>query len=141
LTLVLNWGDGTLGGPVDGGWGVGFVEDLNVLGGVGCLETVELLSLLGGPVSEEVDTMGGARVLGVKIFDFGEGLLEDLGSELEFSLGGVGSTEFGDESHEFVVFGGEDFGFEGSGLVEVETSGGEGSGTGKSGDESLGVHV
>jgi len=121
--------------------GGGFVEDLNVLGGVGWLETVKSLSLFGGPVSEEVDLVGGTGVLGVEGFDLGEGSLEDLGSEVEFSLGGVGSAVFVDESHEFVVFGGEDIGFEGGSLVEVETSRGEGSGTGKSGDESLGVHV
>jgi len=65
--LVLHWGDGVLGGPVDSSWGCGGVEDSlfelwlveGVVAGHGALE------LAGCHVSELIDSNGVSEGLGV----------------------------------------------------------------------------
>jgi len=103
LSLVLDWGDGTLGSPVDGGSVDGFVKGNNVLlflmfvsvSGfhLGLSEVREFV------VSDNVGVVG----VSVESFDFSVSGLELLGSEFEFSNGSVGFSVFGDEFHEFVV--------------------------------------
>ena len=142
--MVLNWGNGTLGSPVDGVSKVGGVEvGVVELGLELSLVSVQSLLLLLGHVSQEVDTASGGGLSGVALLDFGKGLLELSSSESELSGGSVRFAVLSNELDEFVVSGGHDLRLEelGSswGLV-VEGDDGEGSGGSESGDGGLGSH-
>jgi len=96
--LVLDWVDGSLGSPVDGGWEVDLGEDLNVGVWVFLLtsESEELL-VLGISPGGEVVVSDGEGVLwdGVDLLVLGILLGEDGKSEVVLLLGSVGETELG----------------------------------------------
>ena len=106
--MVLDWVDGSLSSPVDGGWDGDGVEDGwhldHVLWDLG---TKELFVLLMGPGGEEV-VSNGESVLGVGVDDGVLGILgvEDGLSEFEFFGGGEVESVFGDVLDEFEVDGG-----------------------------------
>ena len=107
MSLVLDWGDGTLGSPVDGVGEVGLIE----VGNVGLLNlsvTVKFFHLSESLVGEHVvsNNVGvvGVGVEGLDLVVSGDELLL---SEHEFSDGSVGFSVFRDVGHEFVVFSGE----------------------------------
>ena len=108
MSLVLNWGDGVLGSPVDGSGVGGFVKVDGVEFSGNWHVTVEFFHLGESFVGEEV-VSNSVGVVGVSV----EGLdLVVSGNELflsehEFSDGSVGFTVFRDVGHEFVVLSGE----------------------------------
>ena len=144
--MVLDWGDGTLGDPVDGVSEVGLIEEGGVLGGLKLvLVTEEFLVLSGGPVGHVVDTNGGhTSVLGVVVLELGEGLGELSLSESELGLGSVGFTVLSNVLDEFVVLGSESLTSEELsslwGLV-VKGDDGKGGGGTETGDGGLSSHL
>jgi len=93
LSLVLNWGDGTLSSPVDGVGEVGGVEEnLASLVMLWKSVSVELGLLLGGPGGEVVVGEGEAVLFGVDLLDLGINLGVKGHSEVELLLGSVGET-------------------------------------------------
>ena len=146
LTLVLNWGDGTLGDPVDGVGEVGLIKDGDVLSTLELvLVTEESLVLRWGPVRHVVDTDGGhTSVLGVVVLDLGEGLGELSLSELELGSGSVGFTVLSNVLDEFVVLGGESLVSEELGTLwslVVEGDDGKSGGGAETGDGGLSSHL
>jgi len=145
--LVLDWGDGSGGDPVDIVWkvvGWELLSSLHGLVGHGWSVSEHLGHLFLGLVGELVESNGGGSVLGVVLSNLGEGLLELGSSELELSLGSIGFSVFGNVSDELVVLSGHKLRGEelGSswGLV-VKGNDGKGSGGSESSDGSLGSHV
>jgi len=143
--LVLDWGDGTFGDPVDFVSEVFFGEDWSV-GAVlgGSLESVQSLHLSWGLVSEIVDTDGVGSVGGVDFSDLLEVLLELGSSEFELGLGSVHLVVLGNVSDEFVVTFGEDLRLEelssSWGLVGEGIDGEGGAGT-ETSDGGLSFHI
>merc|ERR1719453_1211371 len=90
LSLVLDWGDGTLGSPVDGVGEVGGVEeDLGSLVVSWESVSVKLGLLLSSPGGEEVVSNGEAVLAGVDFLDLLVHLGEEVESEVELLLGAV----------------------------------------------------
>ena len=89
--MILNWGDCTLGSPVDGVWDCGKVEVSNLSVGLWNSLVTEKLSVFSwGVVSELVGGKGeGVVVSTVVVSDLGHVLLILLESELEFLFGAV----------------------------------------------------
>ena len=101
MSLVLNWGDGTLGSPVDGVGEVRSIEFLSVksLIWVGLVSKESLVFFM-GPVRHVVElNLVSIRSISVVFLDELQVLLEDVESELELSLGSVGFTPLGDVLH------------------------------------------
>jgi len=100
--LILNWGNTTLGSPVDWSGGSGIERSVVLLGDSWhLLETVEHLDFVIGSVGEVVDTLpGGLSLDGVPSGVLGNSLGE-LGKSI-FVLGNssVGFVEVGKISHE-----------------------------------------
>jgi hypothetical protein len=96
LSLVLDWGDSTLGSPVNGIGKVGGVESDSLLGmkTLWGLVSEKLVALLLGPGGEEVVSNGEGSVLGVDLVDLRFLLSEDVHSELELLLGSIGESVF-----------------------------------------------
>jgi len=148
LALVLDWGDGTLGSPVDAIGKVGLIEELNVLLGTEFhlwLVTEELLELSWGPVGHVVDTDGGFVTVLLRVGgDLLHGLSELGLSELELGSGSIGFTVLGNVLDEFVVGSGKSLTSEELGTLwslVVEGDDGEGGGGTESGDGGLGSHL
>ena len=102
--MVLDWGDGTLGDPVNlvskvGGIKNGVVEFGLHLG----LVSVHSLLLIVGIIRHEVDTAGLGGLFGVAFIDLGESIFELGSSEIVFSMGSIGFSVRGNEVDEFVV--------------------------------------
>jgi len=95
LALVLDGGDGTLLGPVDGGL-VGLGESHNILLGLLSLESEELLVLGIGPGGELVVSQSERVLLSVGLLDYGVLSGELLHSELELLLGSVRESVLSD---------------------------------------------
>jgi len=90
LSLVLDWGDGTLGSPVDGSLEVGGVEEDLVSGVIGWeLVSVKLGLLVFGPGGEEVVSDGEIVLGGVDLLDLLVHLGIEVHSEDELLLGSV----------------------------------------------------
>jgi len=94
LSLVLNWGDGTLGSPVNGISEVGGVESDWLLGleANWGLVSEEFAGLILGPGGEVVVSNGERGVLGIHFLDLSILLGEDVHSEDELLLGSVGES-------------------------------------------------
>jgi len=143
--LVLNWGNGTLGDPVNlvsevGGVKFGVVE----LGLELSLVSVHSLLLFWGVVRQEVDTAGLGGLGSVAFLDLGKGILELSRSESELGGGSIGLSVLGNEVDELVIGGGHDLRLEELGsswsLVVQGNNGKSGSGS-ESGDSSLSSHI
>jgi len=84
--LVLDWVDGTLGSPVDGGFEVGLIKDGDVLGLLLTSETEESLVFSISPGGEHVVSNGeGVLWVGVDLSVFGIVLSEDLSNLKAYS--------------------------------------------------------
>jgi len=142
--LVLDWGDGTLGDPVDGVSEVGGIKLGVVEGGlVGGLVSVHSLHLFLGIVSHIVDTAGLGGLFGVADINGGESFFELGSSEVVLLSGTIGFSVLGNVLDEFVVGSGHNFVVEelGSlwGLV-VKGNDGKGGGGTETGDGGLSSH-
>lgn len=142
LSLVLDWGNGVSGSPVDGGLEVGFIEFLDVLL-LRDLISVKFFHLSIGSVREVVvsESVGlVSRVPGLNLSVSGD---EVFFSEHELSNGSVGFSVFRDVGHEFVVLIGESIVSEEFdvrwGFVH-EGSSGKGSSGSESSDGGFSVH-
>ena len=103
--MEFDWGYGTLGSPVDPGGVVsrGQIFDSRFWHGWHLHESVELLNLLSGSVSEMVNSKSPGKSFGIVFFMFCNSFLEDVGSEFVLSLGTEGSSILLDEGNEFVI--------------------------------------
>jgi hypothetical protein len=106
--LVLDWGNSTLGNPVNRVSKVAIVEDLDVLLKshtiVDLLVSSKDLSLLSSPSGELVDANDmGHGWIGVDVIDLSQVLLEDLRSELVLSSSSVVLVVLNNVGHELVV--------------------------------------
>jgi hypothetical protein len=144
--LVLNWGDGTLGNPVDGISKVGGIEILGVVefGLHGSFVSVHLLLLIIGPVRHEVVTAGLGGLFGVALLNLGVSVFELGSSESVLGGGSIGFSVLGNIVDEFVVGSGHNLRVEklGSfwGLV-VKGNDGKGGGGTETSNGGLSSHV
>ena len=125
MSLVLDWVDGSLGSPVDGGGEVGGIEDLDGGGGGLSLVSEESLVFVLGPGGELVVSDGeGVVLVSVDLLVLGVLLVEEGESEGVLLLGSVGDTVFGEVLDESLL----DDGVDGGGVVthvdSEESSGG-----------------